>query len=194
MQAADPSYFESHPLVPFDLEASLETTGLRLVRPNDVEVLFSQIYGATEVLRWLCWSGPEDLERLERRYVPPFFGQSGTTFGVMLAVVDEARGVPIGEVSLTFERSLESCELGYWLSPDAQGEGHGNRLVELAVGLAIERIGCQSVTASVMEGNDRSLRVLRRAGFDLRRIPETPGRRADGIAWIATATACSRRT
>ncbi|MEL6712766.1 MAG: GNAT family N-acetyltransferase [Planctomycetota bacterium] len=191
---------DRHPLRPLDLAVSRGGTGLRPTLPSDVAPLFEHVHGREEILRWLCWRGPADLEQLHSRYVPATFGEAGATFGVMLAVVDEASGAPIGECSLTFEGETGACELGYWLGAEAHGRGHGSRLVELALELGFERVGSHTVTASVKGGNDRSLAALRSAGFDVRPAlgsrpgggaggidPGRPGR-ADGIAWYASLT------
>lgn len=186
---------DRHPLRGVDLDIAEGETQLRPVTEEDVGALFGRIHGRDEVLRWLCWQGPDDLDRLRTRYLPPLFGAPGSTFGAMLAVVDVASGEPVGETSLTFEGSLAVCELGYWLGTDAHGRGHGRRLVTLAVELAFGRARAQTVTASVKDGNSRSLRVLERAGFVLTRAPgaTADAPRPDGIGWIGTLTARAHR-
>jgi len=179
-----------HPLQAADLTIGAGATGLRPVRLADVPILYAQIKGRDEVLRWLCWRGPRDLAHLVDRYDPPLFGAAEGTFGVMLAVVD-GDGAPIGECSLTFESDPGACELGYWLGAAHHGLGHGSRLVELAADLCLERLGCRVVTASIKEGNDRSLRALARAGFVADRAPASAAAvdPSDAIAWVATLTA-----
>lgn len=179
-----------HPLRGADLAIARGGTGLRPVRLADVPVLYGLIHGRDEVLRWLCWRGPRDIAHLIDRYDPPLFGAAEGTFGAMLAIVGPD-GAPIGECSLTFEADPGACELGYWVGAPHHGRGHGSRLVELAAELCLERLGCRVVTASVKEGNDRSLRALARAGFVRDRAPVSSAAvdAADAVAWVTTLTA-----
>lgn len=178
-----------HPLQDADLSVVGGPTGLRPVRLADVPVLYGLIKDRAEVLRWLCWRGPRDVAHLVDRYDPPLFGAADGTFGAMLAVVD-AEGAPIGECSLAFEADPGACELGYWLGAAYHGRGHGSRLVELAAELCLERLGCRVVTASIKDGNERSLRALERAGFVKDRAPASSATvdPSDAIAWVATLT------
>ncbi len=73
----------------------------------------------------------------------------------------------IGNLSLTqIQRGpSQTCNLGYSLAADEQGQGYMLEAVEGAVRYAFEELRLHRVAASYMPHNQRSARVLSRAGF-----------------------------
>jgi RimJ/RimL family protein N-acetyltransferase len=58
-------------------------------------------------------------------------------------------------------------EVGYWLAPDARGQG---TLTTVLAGLelaAVERLGARELVLRIAAGNERSEAVARRSGYEL---------------------------
>ncbi|HEX6347934.1 MAG TPA: GNAT family N-acetyltransferase [Candidatus Dormibacteraeota bacterium] len=74
----------------------------------------------------------------------------------------------IGNVSLTqvARGALQQCVLGYALAEDEQGHGYMLEAVLGAVRYAFEELGLHRVSASHMPNNERSARLLKKAGFE----------------------------
>jgi RimJ/RimL family protein N-acetyltransferase len=81
---------------------------------------------------------------------------------------------------LDSERAI--VEIGYWLLPDARGQGVATRVARMLAEHAFA-LGVQRVEAYVNVGNDASERVLERAGFTregvVRSLPRPGDRRGD---------------
>ena len=74
----------------------------------------------------------------------------------------------IGNVSLTqvARGALQQCVLGYALAEDEQGHGYMLEAVLGAVRYAFEELGLHRISASHMPSNERSARLLKKAGFE----------------------------
>ena len=73
-------------------------------------------------------------------------------------------GDPIGEVSL-FRTERDRGEVGYWLVPEARGEGYATEAVSLLLDHAFETSGRHRVYASVVDFNESSRALVERLGF-----------------------------
>ncbi len=73
----------------------------------------------------------------------------------------------IGNVSLTqvARGALQQCVLGYALAEAEQGHGYMQEAVLAAVRYAFDELGLHRVAASHMSNNERSARLLKKAGF-----------------------------
>ncbi|WP_350347600.1 GNAT family protein [Agromyces sp. G08B096] len=94
------------------------------------------------------------LERYERGEVVPH---------VILAPDRHA----VGRITLTgiVRGPFQSASMGYWLSPDVNGRGYTTDAVRAMLALAFGELGLHRVEASTLLHNERSQRVLERAGF-----------------------------
>ena len=74
----------------------------------------------------------------------------------------------IGNVSLTqvARGALQQCVLGYALAASEQGHGYMLEAVQATVRYAFETLGLHRVVASHMPRNERSARLLEKAGFE----------------------------
>jgi RimJ/RimL family protein N-acetyltransferase len=57
------------------------------------------------------------------------------------------------------------AELGYWVTPDEQGNGYATEIATLGVRYAFAERGLGKVFARVLDWNDASRRVLEKVGF-----------------------------
>lgn len=114
---------------------------------------------------------PESVRRMIREEVAA--GLSSGTLAV-LTLADAETDRFVGSVVL-FDVSAEAAEVGFWIHPDARGEGHARRGLELASRLA-HNSGLQSLTARTLPENKPSQRCLTNAGFREveRRVGTTP--------------------
>lgn len=128
------------------------------------------------------------LRRASRAELEPFeaFPEGGpdpfsaAAFERFLATADSPRrrrrvverradGALLGAVSLTgISRGvLQSAVLDYWLGSAHVGRGYMGEALALALRSAFGELGLQRVEALVLPGNERSRRLLGRAGFTL---------------------------
>ncbi len=135
-----------------------------------------------------------DPEILEAGNLPPFGREElMETLPYLPALAESGRLLPLvvvdagGEIlgggtlhHLDAERGI--VEIGYWLLPHARGRGVATRVARLLAEHAFS-LGVQRVAAYVNVGNERSDRVLERAGFTregvVRSLPKPGGRRVD---------------
>jgi RimJ/RimL family protein N-acetyltransferase len=138
--------------------------------------------------------GFSDPEILEAGNLPPFGREELVeTLPHLPALAESGRLLPLvvvgasGEVlgggtlhHLDTERGI--VEIGYWLLPQARGRGVATRVARLLAEHAFS-LGIERVAAYVNVGNERSDRVLERAGFTregvVRSLPRPDGRRVD---------------
>ncbi|MGK2965601.1 MAG: GNAT family N-acetyltransferase [Tepidiformaceae bacterium] len=60
-----------------------------------------------------------------------------------------------------------SAELGYWLGEERWGRGIVTEAVRQVTAYGFRELGLIRIYAGVFEGNDRSMSVLKKAGFEL---------------------------
>jgi len=59
-----------------------------------------------------------------------------------------------------------NAELGYWITPDEQGNGYATEAAELCLTHAFDELGLHKVWARTAEDNEGSKRVLEKLGFE----------------------------
>lgn len=77
--------------------------------------------------------------------------------------------------------------MGYWLTPQPRGRGYATRAVGLLTAWGLGAQGLDRIEAWVEPGNDASVRVLSRCGFEyegrLRSFLRFPTRRTDALVF-----------
>ena len=114
---------------------------------------------------------PESVRRMIREEVAA--GLSSGTLA-LLALADAETDRFVGSLVL-FDVSSEAAEVGFWIHPDARGDGHARRGLELASRFA-HTSGLRTLTARTLPENKASQRCLTTAGFREveRRVATTP--------------------
>ena len=76
-------------------------------------------------------------------------------------------GAPIGEIQLKdIDETKKECTLSIHMQNDRQkGKGYGTIAEQLAVDYAFKVLGMEAVNADTLLKNERSRRVLEKAGF-----------------------------
>ena len=79
-----------------------------------------------------------------------------------------ARSEAIGGIGLEFRDDVHrfTAELGYWLGEPFWGRGVMSQAVPLFVAWAFKHLEVHRIYAAVFAGNDPSIRVLEKAGFE----------------------------
>ncbi len=92
------------------------------------------------------------------------FAMTGTPSGVSFAIVDARSGEVAGQCGVDDWSSHDVAQIGYWLAPGARRRGYATRAVILLTRWLFE-LGAARVFLTIVEGNDASVAVARRAGF-----------------------------
>ena len=140
----------------------------RLLEPDDAPVLAALLHehraalAPWEPLRSAAWATVEVQEEVVGRALE----QHRLGAAVPLAVLDEA-GRLVGTMNLQsiIRGALQSCSVGYWLAPPAQGRGLATAALREAVAMAFADLRLHRVQAETLLHNVRSQRVLERVGF-----------------------------
>lgn len=75
-------------------------------------------------------------------------------------------GTPVGFMFLfNIDSNRDHAEVGCWIAPDKQGNGHATEATNLCLEHAFEDRGLHKVIAHVFEHNDASMSVLENLGF-----------------------------
>jgi [ribosomal protein S5]-alanine N-acetyltransferase len=113
--------------------------------------------------------------------------RSRSGLGVSLAIADPASDEAVGAVVL-MHRGGGVHGLGYWLLLPARGRGLASSAVALVVDWAVVQPGVAELEALVEPWNERSVRVVSRAGFTrdrlLRAAVSVSGREADVVRYV----------
>lgn len=76
-------------------------------------------------------------------------------------------GDPVGFACLfNIDQIADRGELGYWIIPAEQGNGYATEAAALGATYAFDELGLNKVMARVSKGNDASMRVLEKIGFE----------------------------
>jgi len=82
------------------------------------------------------------------------------------AIADAATDAFLGSIILHgFRWAASQAEIGYWVLPEARGQGVAGRAVTLLAHWAIKELGFNRIEAYVPVDNTASLRTIQRGGF-----------------------------
>jgi RimJ/RimL family protein N-acetyltransferase len=119
------------------------------------------------------------------------FATTGTPgAGVAFAIVDAGSGDLAGCCGLDDWSPSDVAQLGYWIGPRARGRGYATRAATLLTRWLFE-CGAARVVLKIVAGNDASVAVARRAGFQcegtMRDHGVWQGERCDVLLFAAVA-------
>jgi len=149
---------------------------LREFTPHDVEHLV-ELDADPEVMRYISGGRPTPRERIERDVLPRFLSyheRSGDAG--FWATIEKASGRFVGWFHLRPAPGSPpgETELGYRLRRDAWGKGYATEGSRALVRKAFTELGVRRVTAGTMAVNERSRRVMDKAGLRLARTVYRP--------------------
>ncbi|MFJ4621607.1 GNAT family N-acetyltransferase [Streptomyces sp. NPDC088812] len=173
----------SHPLT--------ENADLRPLEPWQAEEFCTYVDRVRSHLApWLPWAhtvtDSESSRQFLQRYADQQAGDGGRIFGIWSD--GELVG---GALFRIFDTRSGVCELGVWLSPEAQGRGLVTRAARHLVDWALKERGMARVEWRVTPANIRSVAVAKRLGMrhegTLREVFPFNGVRQDLEIWALLA-------
>lgn len=140
----------------------IDGIALRQVEPGDAQAWFDYLR-LPEVFERTSWNlrSVEDLR-------PTLDGclDDAPTSPIRMAVVELSTGRLVGTIGLhTISDVNRSAEIAYDFAPSHWGRGLASRLCEAVASWSFEVLGLHRLQATVLVGNERSERVLRRCRF-----------------------------
>ena len=143
-----------------------ERVVLRPMCSGDASAVFQAVAGRDEILRWLCWPGPEKEADLAERFAK-WRLDTELTSDYQFAICDVINNRLVGTISLRFSGHPEQGDVGYWVDVDHWGRGFASEAVSLVTYLAFHYGLAHVLYGWVFAGNEASKRVLEKAGFSL---------------------------
>ena len=115
------------------------------------------------------------------------FATTGKTKGVAFAITDATSGELAGCCGVDDWSKADVAQFGYWIAADARGRGYATRAAMLLTRWLFE-LGAARVFLTIVDGNEDSIAVARRAGFlyegKMRSHGVWQGERCD-VMWFA---------
>ena len=92
------------------------------------------------------------------------FAATGTPSGVAFAILDTRSGELVGCCGVDDWSKEDVAQFGYWIAPPARGRGYATGAAILLTRWLFD-LGAARVFLTIVEGNEDSVAVARRAGF-----------------------------
>jgi [ribosomal protein S5]-alanine N-acetyltransferase len=125
----------------------------------------SQLLGNWNVAHWVVRVPfpfrPEHAAAWIARSAEERAARVGWPFLIMLR--DE--NAMVGSMDLSIESDRSSGAIGYWLGEDYWGQGYATEAAVAVIGFAFDILKLNEVTANALPDNQRSIRVLEKAGL-----------------------------
>jgi [ribosomal protein S5]-alanine N-acetyltransferase len=154
-------------------------TALRPWRDSDLQALVAACRDP-EVVRWT--SVPRDYGDADgRAYLLSRHDAVHAGASAPFAVVEAPDGRLLGSIAL-MRLAWEHArgEVGYWLAPEARGQGHATRALQRICAWGFEALGLERIELLAATGNLASQRVATRAGFTPEAVLRSYMRNGDG--------------
>jgi len=130
---------------------------------------------------WLPWARTITDEDSARRWLQGYADKLATDRGRLLGIWVDGR-LSGGVAYRTFDAGAGDCELGVWVSPEAQGRGLIRRGAAVLIEHAFTVRGLHRVEWRAAAGNARSRAAAKRLGFQLDGVLRE-GYRDDGVPY-----------
>ena len=170
------------PLPPFPSPIEGVRVLLRCYTVEDAPVLKEAVDETREaLLRWMPWG--QDHRTIEQSVA--FCGRSYGRFHAredfILAIFEKASRRFLGGTGLHVKNApARAFELGYWIRASAEGKGYVQEAARLVTAAGFESMGANRVMVRCDTANERSRRVIARAGFPLEGTARRESVRSDG--------------
>lgn len=121
---------------------------------------------------WMAWAQDAptaaSAEAVVRRMHADFIARRDLCFHLFARRADGSPGRLLGGTGLhRIDWTVRRFEIGYWIRPDAAGQGLVGEAVQLLTALAFDRLAARRVEIRCDTRNTRSRAVAERAGFAL---------------------------
>lgn len=136
---------------------------------------------------WMPWAQEaptaESSEMVVRRMQADFIARRDLCFHIYARRADGSAGRLLGGTGLhRMDWAVRKFEIGYWIRPDAAGQGHVSEAVRLLTALAFTTLAARRVEIRCDPRNARSRAVAERCGFELEGILRNEALGVDGHA------------
>ena len=118
-----------------------------------------------------------------RRMQADFIARRDLTWQLFARRADGSPGRLLGGTGLhRMDWAVRRFEIGYWLRPEALGQGHVSEAVRLLAGMAFDKLAARRVEIRMDPRNLKSRAVAERCGFELEGILRNEALGVDGHA------------
>jgi RimJ/RimL family protein N-acetyltransferase len=136
---------------------------------------------------WMPWAQDaptvESAELVVRRMQADFIARRDLCFQIYARRPDGSPGRLLGGTGLhRIDWAVRRFEIGYWVRPEAAGQGHVSEAVRLLTALAFGRLGARRVEIRCDTRNLKSRAVAERCGFALEGVLRSNVLGVDGHA------------
>ena len=136
---------------------------------------------------WMPWAQDaptaESSELVVRRMQADFIARRDLTYQLYARRADGSLGRLLGGTGLhRMDWAVRRFEIGYWIRPEAAGQGHVTEAVRLLTALAFDRLSARRVEIRCDPRNVKSRAVAERCGFELEGILRNETLGVDGHA------------
>jgi len=134
---------------------------------------------------WMAWAQdaptPESAEQVVRRMQVDFIARRDLAFQLYARRADGSAGRLLGGTGLhRIDWDVRSFEVGYWIRPEAAGQGYVSDAVRTLLALAFGRLAARRVEIRCDTRNQRSRAVAQRCGFELEGVLRNHALGVDG--------------
>jgi RimJ/RimL family protein N-acetyltransferase len=134
---------------------------------------------------WMPWAqeapSAESSEVVVRRMQADFVARRDLCFQIYARKPDGSAGRMLGGTGLhRIDWAVRKFEIGYWIRPEAAGQGHVSEAVRLLAALAFDRLGARRVEIRCDARNLKSRAVAERCGFTLEGVLRCDALGVDG--------------
>lgn len=134
---------------------------------------------------WMPWAQEaptaESSETVVRRMHADFIARRDLCFQIYARKPDGSAGRMLGGTGLhRIDWAVRKFEIGYWIRPEAAGQGHVSEAVRLLAALAFDRLGARRVEIRCDARNLKSRAVAERCGFTLEGVLRCDALGVDG--------------
>ena len=149
--------------LPWDI-LQTERCLIRETTPEDVEDFF-RIYSDPEITRYMenLYPEPEQEKQYIREYIEKIY--TFYEFGVW-TVIQRDSGAVIGRAGFAYREGYEEPELGFIIGVPWQHQGYAEEVCRAILEYGWERLEFTRVQAMVEPGNEASLRLCEKLGFE----------------------------
>jgi RimJ/RimL family protein N-acetyltransferase len=163
---------------------------LRRERLADVDLVSSTVLASLDHLRpWMPWATPEaaTVTAQRERIIRVEQGwDSGSDFTFLL--LDAAQTRMLGHFGLHSRIGPNAIEMGYWLTPDATGQGYATSAAGALTQVALEHLDVARIEIHCDAANIPSQRIPQRLDYRLDRVEddevEAPAEVGRSLIWI----------
>jgi RimJ/RimL family protein N-acetyltransferase len=136
---------------------------------------------------WMPWAQDaptaESSETVVRRMQADFIARRDLCFQIYARKPDGSAGRMLGGTGLhRIDWSVRKFEIGYWIRPEAAGQGHVSEAVRLLTALAFDRLAARRLEIRCDARNLKSRAVAERGGFMLEGVLRCDTLGVDGQA------------